>query len=147
MENKSKKENFFLRKGASRIIVLLIALLWSSLTALGLLQKFDYRLYDLLLAFRRAPAVQDELLFVEVDNQSLEELGPWPWTRDILADALLRMKELGAATAVFDIEYLSPSNLAIAPDAAEKLGAALTPRSATLPTWWASLRQPLRAAL
>ena len=124
MENRSKKENFFLRKGASRVIVLAIAAFWIALTALGLLQKFDYRVYDLLLGFRRAPAEQHELLFVEVDNQSLEELGPWPWTRDILADALLRMKELGAATAVFDIEYLSPSNLAIAPDAAEKLGAA-----------------------
>ena len=50
-------------------------------------------------------AARAEILLVEVDNPALEEMGPWPWTRDIFADALLSMKELGAATAVFDIEY------------------------------------------
>ncbi|MCR5725287.1 MAG: CHASE2 domain-containing protein [Treponema sp.] len=119
-----KRENVFLKKSARRILVLAVSLFWIVLTAFGLLQKFDYRLYDLLLGLHSAPPSRPELLFVEVDNQSLEAMGPWPWTRDKLADALLRMKELGAQTAVFDIEYLSPSNLGVAPDAAEKLASA-----------------------
>lgn len=119
-----QKENVFLRKGARPVVALIVSIFWLVLMLAGLLQKFDYRLYDLLLGLHKAPQSRPEVLFVEVDNQSLEEMGPWPWTRDKLADALLRMKELGAATAVFDIEYLSPSNLAVAPDAAEKLSAA-----------------------
>jgi len=118
----NKKRLSFLSKGKNTIIVGLICLLWILLGLLGLLQKFDYRLYDLMLGLKKETPQRKELLFVEVDNQSLEALGAWPWSRDILAESLLRMKELGAADAVFDIEYLSPSNLGVAPDAAQRLG-------------------------
>ncbi|MBQ7159966.1 MAG: CHASE2 domain-containing protein [Treponema sp.] len=116
-----KKKNAFSGKSLARIVVILIIIFWTGLSVTGLLQKFDYRLYDLLLGLRKSPAEQKELLFVEADNDSLEALGPWPWTRDIMANALLRIKELGAKEAVFDIEYLSPSNLGVNPDAAETL--------------------------
>ena len=105
------------RKGVATIIVICSVLFWSLLCAIGALQKFDYRLYDLVLSFTNNPAVRKEVLLVEADNASLQAMGPWPWTRDIFANALLRMKEFGASTAVFDIEYLSPSNLAVDEDA------------------------------
>lgn len=78
--------------------------------ALGLFRKFEYRIFDLLLAAQKAPAESADILLVEADNISLENIGPWPWKRDVYANMLLRMKELGARTAVFDIEFLSPSN-------------------------------------
>ena len=105
------------RKGVATIIVICSVLFWSLLCAIGALQKFDYRLYDLVLSFTNNPAVRKEVLLVEADNASLQAMGPWPWTRDIFANALLRMKEFGASTVVFDIEYLSPSNLAVDEDA------------------------------
>ena len=105
------------RKTAGLIIVVSSLVFWSLLCAIGALQKFDYRLYDLVLSFTNNPAVRKEVLLVEADNASLQAMGPWPWTRDIFANALLRMKEFGASTAVFDIEYLSPSNLAVDEDA------------------------------
>ena len=120
----NKKSLSLLSKEKNSLIVALVCLIWILLGVLGLLQKFDYRLYDLMLGLKKEPSQRQELLFVEIDNQSLEALGAWPWSRDILAESLLRMKELGAASAVFDIEYLSPSNLGVAPDAAQKLGAA-----------------------
>lgn len=92
--------------------------------ALGLLQKFDFRVYDLLLGLKKNPVTRPEILIVEVDDQSLEEIGTWPWQRDILGNSLIRMKELGASTAVFDIEYLSPSNLMVNPDVEEDIGQA-----------------------
>lgn len=120
----NKKSLSIFAKEKNSFIVALVCFIWILVGALGLLQKFDYRLYDLMLALKKEPQQRKEVLFVEIDNQSLEALGAWPWSRDILAESLLRMKELGAASAVFDIEYLSPSNLGVAPDAAQKLGAA-----------------------
>ena len=114
----------FFKKWSSRILVILIIAFWSVLAAFGLLQKFDYRLYDLMLGLRPNPVTRPELLFVEVDNDALEAMGPWPWTRDIIAKALLRIKELGAAQAIFDIEYLSPSNLGVNPNASAELAQA-----------------------
>ena len=122
MANKGK--NVFFKKWSSRIFVILIVVFWSVLAFFGLLQKFDYRLYDLMLGLRPNPASRSELLFVEVDNDSLEAMGPWPWTRDIIAESLLRMKELGASQAIFDIEYLSPSNLGVNPNASDELAQA-----------------------
>jgi adenylate cyclase len=119
MDNKGKKS--FFKKWQDRLIVLLIVCVWTAAAVFGLLQKFDYRLYDQILGMRKEPASRPELLFVEIDNESLEALGAWPWSRDVIADALLRMKELGAGNVVFDIEYLSPSNLGVNPDAAKKL--------------------------
>ena len=117
---KKGKSSFF-TKWSAKFFVLLVIVFWGMLAAFGLLQKFDYRLYDLMLGLRPVPQERPELLFVEIDNQSLEAMGPWPWTRDIVANALIRIKELGANEAVFDIEYLSPSNLALNPNATQEV--------------------------
>lgn len=104
------------------IIVCASVAFWTLVSAIGALQKFDFRLYDVLLGFRRSPDVRGEILLVEADNastsnDSFEEMKTWPWPRDIFANALMRMKEFGASTVVFDIEYLSPSSLAVNEDA------------------------------
>ncbi len=114
MVDKGKKA--FFKTYSDRIVVFVIVCIWALAEGFGLLQKFEYRLYDQMIALRKEPASRPELLFVEIDNQSLEAMGAWPWSRDILAESLLRMKELGAANAVFDVEYLSPSNLGVNPD-------------------------------
>ena len=126
MEKKRKKskesQKSLPRKAVAGIIVLASVLFWSLFCAIGALQKFDYRIYDLLLSFTNNPEVRREVLLVEADNlstsnESFQEMKAWPWPRNIFANALLRMKEFGASTAVFDIEYLSPSNLAVNEDA------------------------------
>ncbi|MBQ8681020.1 MAG: CHASE2 domain-containing protein [Treponema sp.] len=120
-KNKKSKKSFS-RKLVGFIIVLSAVLGWSLICAIGALQKFDYRIYDLLLGFTKSPDVRHEILLVEADNastsnDSFQEMRTWPWPRNIFANALIRMKEFGAATAVFDIEYLSPSSLAVNEDA------------------------------
>ncbi|AEE17742.1 adenylate/guanylate cyclase with Chase sensor [Treponema brennaborense DSM 12168] len=89
--------------------------------ALGLLSDAENGFYDILLQVKKEPPVARELLFVDIDDLSLNEMGTWPWPRDIVADALIRMKELGAETAVFDIEYLSVSRSGVDPQAAQEL--------------------------
>ena len=123
-ENKNQKDSKknLPRKIVALIIVAAAFVFWSLVCAIGALEKFDYRIYDLLLGFTKNPETRPEILLVEADNASTsndayDEMKTWPWPRDIFANALLRMKEFGAATAVFDIEYLSPSSLAVNEDA------------------------------
>ena len=122
---RNKFSTNLLKKSADKIAVFLVILLCVGAGFLGFFQKFDYRLYDFMLSLKKEPKSRQEILFVEIDNKSLEDFGPWPWSRDILANALLRMKELGAKTAVFDIEYLSPSRLGINPQASVEIGNAI----------------------
>ena len=123
MAKKNYSKTF--KKNLDKIAVVIVILVCAFAGVLGLLQKFDFRLYDLMLGLRRQPESRKEILFVEIDNKSLEDLGPWPWSRDIIANSLLRMKELGAKTAVFDIEYLSPSQLGVNPEASKDIGNAI----------------------
>ena len=111
-KNKRNKKNLP-PKVVGLIIILCSVLFWGLLAAFGSLQKFDYKVYDLLLGLRKSPQERSEVLLVDIDDLALGNMGAWPWTRDVIADSLLRMKELGARTAVFDIEYLSESKKSI----------------------------------
>ncbi|MCQ2610214.1 MAG: CHASE2 domain-containing protein [Treponema sp.] len=111
-----------MKKFASLLIITAVTIFWVVLGGTGVLQKLDYRFFDFLLKCKPAPQEKSEILLVEADNLALENVGPWPWKRDVYADSLLHMKELGAKSAIFDIEFLSPSNF---PEADEYFSKAL----------------------
>ena len=117
---KTQKNSFF-KKNADFLVLALVSVIFCLFTVFGVLQRYEMRLYDLLLGITPEPKESSEILLVEIDDDSIEEIGTWPWTRDILGNALLRMKELGAYSAVFDIEYLEPSAKAAAPNAEDRV--------------------------
>lgn len=112
-----KNKNIFI----SFVIKLIVFLVFGVLFYSGIFAKLDFRLYDSLLGRRKEPAADKNIMLVKIDDPSIKELGEWPWSRDIYADALLRMKELGAHSAIFDIEYISPTKNGIAPSAEQKI--------------------------
>lgn len=111
MENKGKKT--LLSKNFDIVALLIITLIFSFLTLFQLFDKFEYRAYDMLLHYGKEIEQEDNILIVDIDDESLNQVGSWPWTRDIIADSLLRMREMNAYSAVFDIEYLSPASVAV----------------------------------
>ncbi|MCQ2576897.1 MAG: CHASE2 domain-containing protein [Treponema sp.] len=96
-------------------IAAVIILLFGLASGFDIFLKLDYRLYDGLLHLKKAPPQNEKVALVTIDDESLAdpEMGEWPWPRNIIADTLIRMKELGAEWAVFDIEYLSPSTAGV----------------------------------
>jgi adenylate cyclase len=48
---------------------------------------------------------------VDVDENSLREIGQWPWPRSKVAEILARLQELGAAAVAFDILFAEPDRL------------------------------------
>ena len=108
-----KNKVFFTRKQTEFFVVIVSALICTLLWKFGSFRKLDYKLYDIMLPFTKEASYKSPVLLVEIDDFAIEEVGDWPWTRDIIGNALLRMKELGAERVVFDIEYLSNSNLSL----------------------------------
>ena len=104
------------KKNADKAIIVAVAVVCAAVSFLGFLKKFDFRLYDTLLSLKENPKTRQEVLLVDIDDYSLEQVGAWPWTRDTYANLLIRMKEFGAASIVFDIEFLSPSNPTVNPN-------------------------------
>lgn len=103
------------------LIILGIIFIITSLGLFGTYEKLEFRTYDLLLKIKPAVQEQPDLLIAAIDDASIGEVGTFPWSRDILANALIRMRELGAKTAVFDIEYVSRSQQGIDPDVAHSI--------------------------
>src|SRR5574344_140461 len=112
----NKKKTSFL-KSDDFIVLAVITCIYFILGFAGVFQKLDYRMYDYMLVLKKEPAESDKILFVNIYNDSIQQIGEWPWSREVMADCLIRMKELGASGTVFDVEYLSPSSLGIAPKA------------------------------
>jgi class 3 adenylate cyclase/CHASE2 domain-containing sensor protein len=124
METRSKKN--FLKSNLDILLLAAITAVFTALAGFGVLQKLDYRLYDMLLGTKKEAKSDKSILFVEIDDPAIQAIGAWPWSRDVLGDALIRMKELGASKAVFDIEYLSKSQYGVDPDAVNKVADAFS---------------------
>ena len=118
--NKDVKLNFF-SKHLDIIIVVSVIIICGLLGISGITEKLEYRLYDDLLGLKPATTQNPTVRLVNIDDAASGEIGIWPWGREILADVLIRLREVGAKTAVFDIEYISSGSLGIAPDVLEEL--------------------------
>lgn len=45
---------------------------------------------------------------VDIDDDSLERFGQWPWPRTLLSELVNRLNDLGAAAMAFDILFIDP---------------------------------------
>lgn len=56
----------------------------------------------------RSDAGEDGVAVVDIDEESIERLGQWPWPRTDIAELTRRLGEAGAAAVVFDIVFSEP---------------------------------------
>lgn len=103
------------------LIIFIVTVIFAVTCGLNLFEKLDLSFYNGLLHLKKNPPLSDKVMMVTIDEDDINEIGDWPWTRDILGNALLRMKQLGAKNAVFDIEYISPSLKGVASNAETKI--------------------------
>ena len=81
------------------------------LLALAALQAGDSRLlaearwavFDSYQRLKPRPYEPAPVRIVDIDDESLERLGQWPWSRARLAELVLRLEEMGAAAIALDI--------------------------------------------
>lgn len=74
----------------------------------GLTWRVDAWLYDALMR-HTAPAADDRILVVAVDEKSLAEIGRWPWSRRIHAQLIDRLTAAGARGVALDILLSEPA--------------------------------------
>ncbi|WP_108459718.1 putative bifunctional diguanylate cyclase/phosphodiesterase [Devosia naphthalenivorans] len=89
----------------SPTVALLIALI---LAWAGVLAPLDQALQEMRFEASDRPA-SGETLFVEIDSKSLQDVGVWPWPRQVHANVLDRLMQLGVAEVVLDIDFSTAS--------------------------------------
>lgn len=74
------------------------------------LQRVNSLVYDLRLAFVDFPqqASSYPIVFVDVDEQSLETVGRWPWSRSTIAELSRGLLEEGSLVIGFDVMFSEP---------------------------------------
>lgn len=91
------------------IVPAVVVLFFAALGIAGIVSRLDGNVYDLFL--RVQPTVREDpsILLLDIDDAAIANVGEWPWSRDVMANGLILMREMGAASAVFDIEYVNAS--------------------------------------
>ncbi len=95
------------------LVPVVISSFFTLLNMTDFYRSSENRVYDALLGFRKAIPENKSILLVDIDDPSIAHVGVWPWSRDIMADGLILMREMRAGTAVFDIEYTEQSPLGV----------------------------------
>ncbi|MBN8759651.1 MAG: CHASE2 domain-containing protein [Thiobacillus sp.] len=91
-------------RSSSALILLAIAL---TVTASGLLGRLDNLLYDLGQRLNTHPVPRD-IVLVAIDENSLSQIGRWPWSRRLHAALIDRLKADGAKVIALDIVFAEP---------------------------------------
>ena len=91
------------------LVPAIVVLLFAVLGVTGLVSRLNGNVYDLFLRVQPTVAEDPSLLLVDIDDPAISNVGEWPWSRDVMANAMILMREMGAASTVFDIEYINPS--------------------------------------
>lgn len=124
MKEKAAKPRYRLHRDIILPIAVILFVIVTTLTGLtGPLDTLELKVFDFLMQSKKATTERDDIVIVAIDDSSIGNLGTFPWSRDVVADGIIRMRELGAASVTFDIEYCSPSKKGIDPDVERKLTA------------------------
>ncbi len=93
-------------------------------TYLPMFKTIELGLYNTRIeTFRGTRTASSDIVILGMDEASFEEIGPYPWTRDIHAQVTEKLVKLGARLVAFDIMFLTPSNF---PEADQLFKNALT---------------------
>lgn len=77
--------------------------------ASGVSGWFEQSLRDGRDQLRLSPA-SGEIVIVEIDGRSLEQLDTWPWPRSTYADGIRALDNMGASQIAFDVDFSAYSN-------------------------------------
>lgn len=98
------------------------------------LQRLNYLVYDLVLPLQSS-SFSEDIVVVAIDDNSLEELGRWPWNRSRHAELISRLTQMQAKAIGLDIIFSehqtddpdADSNLALAIEKSQRTVLAVAP--------------------
>ncbi|WP_457571757.1 CHASE2 domain-containing protein [Desulfovulcanus sp.] len=89
-------------------ICLLIITCWAYLARIEFLELLEFKAYDLRLKARGKIDTSGQVAIVAIDEQSLERIGRWPWTRSKMAELVEEISQFGPKAVGYDISFFDP---------------------------------------
>lgn len=88
--------------------LLLLAALGLKASGLRAVDALENKVFDSYQVLRPRPYRPAPVRVIDIDDESLRRLGPWPWPRARTAQLVSRLADLGAETIVFDVVFAEP---------------------------------------
>ena len=96
----------------SWFLLLLVSILFgTAIAATSIAKPASTLTYDALSKLT-SPQINDQLLIVNIDDESINQIGRWPWSHDVHARALTRLNQAGAKTIIYDVLFTEPGDAA-----------------------------------
>ena len=92
---------------------ILIPIISVAICSLLLLSPLDNKVADLFQRPLKSTAESPEVVMVMVDDNAVENIGTFPFSRDVYSRMLDNLKELGASSVVFDLSFLDRSQATV----------------------------------
>ncbi len=87
----------------------LLFLLITFFSLTNIFSNFDLFFYDLYFKLRPKPPVSNDIVIIEIEDETLNKLSAWPLPRDFHGSLIKILGELGAEAVVFDIIFSEPT--------------------------------------
>ncbi|HID28879.1 MAG TPA: CHASE2 domain-containing protein, partial [Desulfobacterales bacterium] len=58
---------------------------------MGFLDRMELKFYDVMMSLREDPEGPSDLVLVDIDDESIEKLGHWPWRRSLIAKGIRKI--------------------------------------------------------
>jgi serine/threonine-protein kinase len=91
-------------------IGLVVTLLFFLLAGTDSLRRLEWVAYDLGVRYSRDRPANTKVVVIAIDDASVKALGPWPWSRAILARVNNRLGSARAAVIGYMLPFDSPQN-------------------------------------
>lgn len=98
-----------LRRIVSALFLILVVILLAAISYFRVLDEFEFQTYDLRLKLRGARPVSEDVVLIEIGDDSIKKIGRWPFDRQYHALLIDVLKEFGARQVGFDILFADES--------------------------------------
>ncbi|MEQ9608830.1 MAG: CHASE2 domain-containing protein, partial [Kiloniellaceae bacterium] len=95
-------------RSRSLALALLLALLVLQVWDPAPLEILRQRIFDLYQVAKPRQSLQQPVVIIDIDEESLAEIGQWPWPRNEVARLVDRLRDAGVAAVAFDVVFAEP---------------------------------------
>ena len=88
--------------------VFTLAVAMTAAIAAPLFSSFDLKFYDTMLRGAGTRSTSGRIAIVAIDDRSISEIGQWPWSRDVVARLVGRLRASGASVIALDLLLAEP---------------------------------------
>ena len=85
-----------------------LVFLWLAYARVEFIDALELKLYDLRMRMLETPYAKSDIVLVDIDDDSLEKIGRWPWPRSVIADGLAKISAGNPQFIGLNILFLEP---------------------------------------